>query len=103
MPAAEYPHIVVSPDGVPFIDGTQTKVVEVVLDQMVHHWDAEEIQRQHPHLHLAQIYSALAYYHDHEVEMNGAIEERLRREEDLLARLGDSRIRAKLLSARRAC
>jgi len=42
------------------LTGTRTKVVELVLDHLAHHWDAEQIQREHPHLSLGQIHSALA-------------------------------------------
>ena len=77
MSTVAYPHIEFSKDGVPLIAGTTTKVVEVVLDHLAHHWDAEEIQRQHPHLSLSAIYSALAYYHDHQEEIDRDIAERL--------------------------
>jgi uncharacterized protein (DUF433 family) len=95
MSLVAYPHIELR-DGVPHIVGTPIKVVEVVLDRLAHHWDADEIHRQHPTLTLAQIHSALAYYYDHQAELDNDIEQRLRREDELLARLGTSPIRAKL-------
>jgi uncharacterized protein (DUF433 family) len=45
MATVAYAHIKVTPDGIPFIAGTQTKVVEVVLDRLAYHWDADEIRR----------------------------------------------------------
>ena len=38
----------------------------------------EELQHQHPHLTLGQIYSALAYYSDHQEEMDLTIEKQLK-------------------------
>ncbi len=90
-----YPHIELR-DGVPYLVGTQTKVIEVALDRLAHHWDADEIRRQHPHLSLGQIYSALAYYYDHQAEMDRAIAEQLRHVEELRASLGESPLRLKL-------
>jgi hypothetical protein len=46
MSAVAYPHIETTDDGVPIIAGTTTKVVEIVLDRLAHHWDADEIRRQ---------------------------------------------------------
>jgi uncharacterized protein (DUF433 family) len=91
-----YPHIDVSRAGVPYIAGTQTKVIEIVLDRLAYHWDADEIHRQHPHLSLAQIHSALAYYYDHQTEMDGEIDAQLRRVATLRASLGESPVRLKL-------
>ena len=62
---------------VPMISGTQTKVIEVALDRLAHHWDADEIRRQHPHLTLAQIHAALAYYYDHQTKMDAKIQQQL--------------------------
>jgi uncharacterized protein (DUF433 family) len=74
-----YPHIEQRADGKMWLIGTHTKVIEVALDRIAHHWDADEIQRQHPHLSLGQIYSCLAYYHDHQVEFDQAIDQQLER------------------------
>ena len=96
MSTVTYPHIELAADGVAVIAGTRTKVVEVVLDRLAHHWDADEIQRQHPHLSLAQIYAALSYYHDHREEIDREIEERLERVERIAASQPPSVVRAKL-------
>lgn len=95
-----YPHIEGRSDGKLWLAGTQTKVIEVVLDRLAHHWDADEIQRQHPHLTLGQIHSCLAYYHDHQDEMDRTIEEQLRKIEHLRAQGGESPVLAKLKAAR---
>ncbi len=96
MTTETYPHIETTKDGVPMIAGTKTKVVEIVLDRLAHHWDADEIQRQHPYLAPAQIYAALAYYHDHQEEIDRDIEARLSKVEDIVASQADSAVRAKL-------
>lgn len=96
MLATTYPHIDITDDGVPYLTGTQTKVLEVALDRLAYHWDADEIQRQHPHLSLGQIHSALAYYYDHEADMNQAVETQLHRVAAIKERLGESALRMKL-------
>src|ERR671922_1785400 len=96
MATLAYPHINVTPDGIPYITGTQIKVIEVVLDRLAYHWDADEIHRQHPHLSLSQIYSALAYYYDHQTEMDREIDQQLRAVEHIKASLGTSSVRLKL-------
>jgi len=96
MTTLAYAHIALSPEGVPYIVGTQTKIEEVVLDHLAYRWDADEIQRQHPNLTLAQIYSALAYYYDHQEELDRAIDEGLREVAQIRTSLGESPIRLKL-------
>ena len=90
------PHIEFDSQGVPYLAGTQTKVIEIALDRLAHHWDADEIQRQHPHLSPAQIYSALDYYYDHKAETDREIEDQLQRVETVRNVLGPSPIRQKL-------
>ena len=99
MAHTTYSHLEAPAEGVQFLTGTKTKVVEIVLDRLAHHWDADEIQRQHPHLTLAQIYSALAYYHDHQDDIDRDIEMRFLRGERIRADLGESRLRLKVRSA----
>jgi len=96
MTTLAYAHIVLTPDAVPYIAGTRTKVEEVILDHLAYRWDAEEIQRQHPHLTLGQIHSALAYYYDHQEELDREIDKGLREVALLRADLGTSPIRLKL-------
>ncbi len=96
MATVSYPHIEISASGVPIVEGTRTKVVEIALDRLAHHWDAEEIQRQHPHLSLSQIYAALTYYHDHREAFDADIREQLSDVDRLAAQQGSSAIRPKL-------
>ena len=84
----EMAHIVRDENGVPIIEGKGTKVIEVALDLIAHGWSAEEMHRQHPHLSLAQLHAALAYYYDHREELDADIERRWRevREMEIEAR-----------------
>jgi uncharacterized protein (DUF433 family) len=72
-----YEHVVLNEANVPIISGTKMKVVELVLEKMAYGWSPEEIHFQHPYLTLGQIHSALAYYWDHQEELEWDIERRL--------------------------
>jgi len=72
-----YEHIVLDRGNAPIITGTNMKVIELVLERMAHGWSAEELHFQHPYLTLGQIHSALAYYWDHQDELDRDIERRL--------------------------
>ena len=72
-----YEHIVLDQAQVPIIAGTTMKVVELVLDSRAYGWSPEELHFQHPYLTLGQIHSALAYYWDHQEELDQDIERRL--------------------------
>lgn len=74
-----YEHIILNDLRVPVIEGTTMKVVELVLAQSAYGWSAEELREQFPYLTLGQIYSALAYYWDHQNELDADIEGRVRK------------------------
>ena len=99
-PAETYPHLAVDGAGTATIAGTTIKVVEVALDRIAHHWDSDEIQRQHPHLSLSQIHAALAYYYDHQTELDAVIATQLDRVAALRSQTENLTLRQKLLSAR---
>ena len=101
MTTTAYPHIELDAAGVPHIAGTSVKLVELVLEYLAYHWDAGQLHREHPHLSLAQIHSALAYYYDHQQELDRDIDQRRARADSLFNQLGESSQRAKLLAARR--
>ncbi len=96
MSQVEYAHIALSEQNVPMIAGTQIKVVEIVLDHLAHGSDAREIHREYPHLSLGQIYSALAYYYDHQAEMDEDIAQRMRKVGEIKQRMGPGPITLKL-------
>ena len=73
----EYEHVVLDEKGVPIITGTNMKVIEMVLEKTAYGWSPEELHFQHPYLTLGQIYSALAYYWDHQDVLDRDIERRL--------------------------
>ena len=75
--AVELSHVLIDEQGRAWIDNTNVKVVEVVRDHLAYGWSPEEIHWQHPHLNLAQIYAALAYYHDHRASMHAEIQNSL--------------------------
>ena len=59
--------------GVAWITGTKVKVIEVATDKLAHGSSPEEMHFQYPHLSLAQIYAALAYYYAHQAEFEAEI------------------------------
>jgi len=85
--AVELSHVLVDGHGRAWIDNSNIKVVEVVRDHLAYGWSPEEIHWQQPHLSLAQIYAALAYYHDHRVAMDAEIRNSLE-SANAAARLG---------------
>ena len=99
MSALSWPLIEIDPSGIALIEGTKTKVIEIALDRITHHWDADEIRRQHPHLSLGQIYAALSYYHEHQAECDNLIEERFRRAEEVCDQHANPALMAKLRNA----
>ena len=92
------PHIRIDPEGRAWIDDTNVKVVEVILDHLAYGHSPEEIHLQHPHLSLAQVHAALTYYFDHQARLDAEIERRYRQVETLRAGAGNQLSRKKLLA-----
>src|SRR5437870_3207934 len=79
------PHISFDERGIAYIDGTRTKVMTVVQNKRAARNTPEQLQSAMPHLTLAQVYAALAYYHDHRSEIDGQIRQSHERAESILA------------------
>ena len=92
-------HIRLDDAGVAWIDETNVKVIEVVLDKLAHGSSPEEMHLQYPHLFLAQIHAALAYYYDHKSELDAEIKRRLDEAEHLRAAAGESPVVKRLRGA----
>jgi uncharacterized protein (DUF433 family) len=91
-----YEHLQLDANGVPHIAGTTMKVVELVMAQQAHGWSPEETFFQHPYLTLGQIHAALAYYWDHQQDLDADIERRWQFAEASRQRAGPSPLAARL-------
>ena len=92
-------HIRLDDDSVAWIDDTNVKVIEVVLDKLAHGTSAEELHFQYPHLSLGQIHAALSYYHDHQAELDALIQRQLKELDAQAAQATDSPARQRLRRA----
>lgn len=90
VPSLIQPHICLDERGVPYIAGTTTKVIEIVLNKQGSGATPEELAEDLPHLTLAQIYAALAYYYDHKAEIDAQIERDIQEVEELRRQAGES-------------
>ena len=97
--ASPISHIRIDDQRRAWIDTTKVKVIEVVLDHLAYGWSADEIHEQHPRLSLAQIHTALAYYYDHQAEMDAQIQGDLKSVRELRASLDASPLQRRLHAA----
>jgi uncharacterized protein (DUF433 family) len=99
--SSSYPYVELDAMGVPFLAGTTMKLAELVMARQAYGWSPEEIHFQHPALSLSQIHSALAYYWDHQGEIDRDIERRSRLSSRPGAKLAPLPWRKKPQSSRR--
>ncbi len=95
MSTINYPHIDTT-GPTPRIAGTGFKVVLLVSDHLAYRWDAEQLHQQYPQLTLGQIHGALAYYYDHQAELDREIDARSRSTDELRATLEDPALQERL-------
>jgi uncharacterized protein (DUF433 family) len=72
--AVGYPHIV-KKQGEParLESHPRTRVAMIVMDYLARGLSADEIVRHYPYLQLAEVHSAMAYYYDHQQEVDDEI------------------------------
>ena len=68
MVPGTWPFIELDERGIAFVQGTRTRVTEIIECHLAYRWDAEQIHLQLSGLTLPQIHAALGYYYEHEVE-----------------------------------
>jgi uncharacterized protein (DUF433 family) len=101
MATATLSHIEVDDTGVARIAGTTIKVIEVAVDKLAHGSSPEEMHFQYPHLSLAQIHAALAYYYDNQLEMDAEIQRRWFEVNELAAQAANSPLQQRLSELKR--
>lgn len=94
------PHIVIDAEGRAWVDSTNVKVIEIVLDHLAYGWEAETIHANHPGLSLGQIHAALGWYYDHQAEMDSEVERQGERLRALQAAAAPSSLQGRALRGR---
>jgi uncharacterized protein (DUF433 family) len=90
-------HILLDEQGRAWIDDTNVKVIEVVLDKLGYGLSPEEIFAEYPgHFTMAQIHAAFSYYYDHQAEFDAEIERQEKEYQRLRAENLNSPIHQKL-------
>jgi uncharacterized protein (DUF433 family) len=72
MTAVTISHIVLDDRGRAFVEGTRTRVAMIVMDK-INGLSPEQIHASYPYLSISRIYAALAYYYDHQAELDAEI------------------------------
>lgn len=98
--ATEYKHIELDEQGTARVAGTRSRVIDLVMEQRALGLDPSEIQHQHPHLSLAQIHAALAYYWDHQDTLDADIARRTQHADVLQQRTSSSALTERLKRAK---
>jgi uncharacterized protein (DUF433 family) len=96
LSTTEYKHIQLDERNVPTLAGTTMKVVELILPVKAYEWTPEDLYEQHPYLTMGQIHSALAYYWDHQEQLDADLEKRYQFAEKLRQEATESPIIEKL-------
>ena len=96
MSLAPVQHIEIDEKGVARIAGTRIKVIQIAMDKRFYGWGPEQIQSEHPHLTLADVHAALAFYYDHQSQLDAQIEQDEKDAEALRAAAGESPVAQRL-------
>lgn len=102
--SAEPPPLTIGDDGVVRVGGTRV-TLDTVVQAFREGLTAEEIQQQYPAIGLSTVYSAIAYYLQHQGEVDEYMRERVvsraETRQEVESRFDPSGIRLRLLSRAR--
>jgi uncharacterized protein (DUF433 family) len=74
--AITYPHITTGHGGPARLERMpRIRVAQIAIDYLNHGWSVDEICIHYPHLKRAEVHSAMAYYFDHQAEIDGEIDQ----------------------------
>ena len=96
MNAAAKSLIVLDKQGRAWIEGANTKVIEVAKDRFAYGWSPDEMHFMHPHLSLAQIHAALSYYHLHKAEFDAEMKKQSEEIEQMRRAQGETPLHKRL-------
>jgi len=92
-----YPHIEKPDDGPARLKRVpRVRVAQIAADYIAHGWSPDEMCRQHLNLMKSEAHAAMAYYFDHQDEIDAEIEAELREAEAARTVSSDSPLRLRL-------
>ena len=95
MPIVAMEYIEINDRGVAKLIGSRAKVNQIVMD-LQNGLTPERIHEEYPHLSMAQIHAALAYYYDHRAEIDAEIDAGMRMVDEMRAANPNKLTRAEL-------
>lgn len=101
--STEYVHVEKPPEGSARLRRLpRIRVAQIAMDYLAHGWSADEMCRQHEDLRPAEAHAAMAYYFDHQGEIDAEILAECREVDAVLeaSRKSPSPLRLKLLAER---
>jgi uncharacterized protein (DUF433 family) len=63
----------------------RVRVAQIVMDYLAYGWSVDEMCRQHSYLSLAEAHAAMAYYFDHQQEIDKEIQKEVQEAASTLA------------------
>jgi len=87
---ANHPYIMRSRyicSGSPVLEGTRTRVIDIVIEYTMLGRSPDEIIDAHPYLDLARVHDALSYYYERREKLDVEIQTRIQDIEELKARI----------------
>jgi uncharacterized protein (DUF433 family) len=76
--ALKYPHVEKLEGQPARLEGhPRIRVAQIVMDYREYGWSVDEMCRQHPYLGPAEAHAAMAYYFDHQEEIDREIQEEI--------------------------
>ena len=94
-----YPHIEKLVSGTARLKRVpRVRVAQIVMDYLAYGWSPDEMCRQHSYLALAEAHAAMAYYFDHQDEIDREIEAECREFDAARQQALNSSLRARLKS-----
>jgi uncharacterized protein (DUF433 family) len=70
-----YPHIIKDHGAAARLEGyPRTRVAMIVMDYLARGLGPEDMVRHYPYLTLAEVHASMAYYHDHQDEIDAEIQ-----------------------------
>ena len=86
-----YPHILIEEGKPARLERTpRVRVAQLVVDYLNYGWSPEEMCRQHPCLSLPEAYAAMAFYFDHQAEIDAEIEAEAKQIEETMSHAAPS-------------